>query len=378
MPTSRDFMEREKSAASSAKSRVVAKYFTAWAKIVGGTVRGQLVYGDLFAGAGYHGEDMSKGTALMVLDSVKANPILHNRIIFLLNEGHRDSAQRLRTAVMEHYASKLLVSHEVVNASVNPGNYQQFIAQSRSLPTFWFLDPTGWKGLSLEGLCSFVDAKYSDLMFFFSYENINRFIASQTSAEGSFLTFFGMDVLERIRLRLKDAQTSDERESVIVEEVRAYFYSRGRYSECMRFSRNLTDSTPHYLIVVTDHPRGRSAFLDIARKESNWNEFGVARMGFRAQSDNRQLELFEDSEFEQVLEKKLGSQFVGMTLQVGAIIGHFFDPAISVHGSEIKAALTRMEQARRVRIQPPAESRPKRNGRLTLADHCIVSFVGGA
>lgn len=68
------------------KSRIVSKYFSAWANVILATQKRypqhaqSMAYVDLFAGLGRY-NDQSKSTPILVLETILNNPELSNRVI---------------------------------------------------------------------------------------------------------------------------------------------------------------------------------------------------------------------------------------------------------------------------------------------------------
>ena len=83
---------------SQIKSRIVAKYFWAWAKVMIATVkqRGQrLAYIDLFAGPGRY-EDGTPSTPLLVLQRAISEPEMAKILITIFNDKIAENARKLR------------------------------------------------------------------------------------------------------------------------------------------------------------------------------------------------------------------------------------------------------------------------------------------
>lgn len=373
MPTNRDHMEKEKSEASEAKSRVVSKFFLTWMNIVGSRWQEELVYADLFAGSGYHGSGRAKGTALQVMDMIESNDAVHYRVRMLLNEAKPTSVDRLKIGIEQHSAFSLLAKSDIIHSTIDPSMYGRFVDKTEHRPTFWFLDPTGWKGLSLDGISLLTKRRYNDLVFFLSYDNINRFISDPSLEQ-----FFGESTLSRIRSGISNIENNpQERERVIVAELRRALKELGRDSECMRFGRRLTEGTSHYLVFVTKSYTGRKVFLDIAKSESNWTQFGMAVHGFGTSKSALQRSLFAESGFEDDVDLSILRQYAGRTLPVKRIVEAFFDPYMSLHRTQVLDGLIRLESAKRVHISPEPKDRRNLGGRARLNDACVVTFLEG-
>lgn len=86
---------------SQIKSRIVAKYFWAWAKVIIPTVKSRgnrIAYIDLFAGPGRY-QDGTLSTPLMVLQKAIADQDMRNMLITILNDRNSEYADSLKAAI---------------------------------------------------------------------------------------------------------------------------------------------------------------------------------------------------------------------------------------------------------------------------------------
>jgi three-Cys-motif partner protein len=84
------------------KSRIVSKYFFAWARVIVPEVqrRGgdRLAFIDLFAGPGRYKDEMPS-TPLRVLGDAVKDPTLSNMLVGLFNDAHEPHARSLEAAI---------------------------------------------------------------------------------------------------------------------------------------------------------------------------------------------------------------------------------------------------------------------------------------
>src|SRR6266404_3380937 len=86
---------------SQIKSRIVSKYFWAWAKVIIPTVKSRgnrIAYIDLFAGPGRY-EDGTVSTPLMVLEKAIADEGMRNMLVTLFNDRDADNVGKLAAAI---------------------------------------------------------------------------------------------------------------------------------------------------------------------------------------------------------------------------------------------------------------------------------------
>ncbi len=206
-----------------------------------------------------------------------------------------------------------------------------------------------------------------------SYENINRFI-KEAKVQVSLQDLFGSDALRYILNHIDEADSPRMRERLIVSTLRTTLRQRGRLSECMKFGKPGSRGTSHFLILVTKDYTGRRVFLDIAKKASNWTQFGVPMSGYGTSATILQPSLFADHGFEDEIDRSLLNQFAGRTLTVKQTVENFFDPAMSVHRSFVVQSLSRLQSTGRVTVSFRTKDGQEQRGKHRLNDHCLVSF----
>lgn len=183
------------------KSRIVAKYFWAWAKVIISTVKvreKRIAYMDLFAGPGLY-NDGTPSTPVIVLQTAIKDTDLREMLVTLFNDKVAASVQSLRDAINAIPGiEKLKYKPRVENEEVGQKIVEAF-QQIRFIPALLFVDPWGYKGLSLALINSVLQNWGSDCVFFFNYNRINpglnndvvrehmapRFIARQLSPGGN-------------------------------------------------------------------------------------------------------------------------------------------------------------------------------------------------
>jgi len=141
----------EQAEQSEVKANIVAKYFDAWSKVMLANKRRfghftKLAYIDLFAGPGRY-KDGAKSTPLMVLETAIAKPELAGSLVTMFNDLDPKNVANLEAEI------KALPGHEALRypprilCSEVGADAQEMLASAKC-PTFTFVDPFGYKGLS--------------------------------------------------------------------------------------------------------------------------------------------------------------------------------------------------------------------------------------
>ena len=153
---------------SQIKSRIVSKYFWAWAKVIIPTAKkreGRIAYIDLFAGPGRY-RDGTISTPLLVLEKAITDPDMRRMLVTVFNDKNPDSVSSLEIAInslpgIEQLAYKPQVRNEEIGTEI-----VKMFETMRLVPTFFFVDPWGYKGLSLALINSVLKNWGCDCIFF--------------------------------------------------------------------------------------------------------------------------------------------------------------------------------------------------------------------
>ncbi len=358
---------------SQIKARIVSKYFWAWAKVIMPTAKkgsNRIAYIDLFAGPGRY-KDGTLSTPLLILQQAIADVDMRKMLVTLFNDKDAAHASVLRKAIAELPGiEKLKFKPEVQNEEVGT-NIVKMFEQHVLVPTLFFVDPWGYKGLSL-GLISSVLRNWGcDCLFFFNYNRINMGLNNDAVRE-HMDALFGTIRAEAMRKKLATLNPAD-REALIVEELaQALKEMGGAYVLPFAFKNETGTRTTHHLIFVTKHFKGYEIMKSIMAQESSEHIQGVPSFEYSPASERFPL-LFELTRPLDDLESMLITQFAGRRLTMEEVymehsVGRPFVKA------NYKRALVSLEKGGKIRAQPPADERPKRKAEPTFADSVVVSF----
>jgi three-Cys-motif partner protein len=363
----------EASQNSQVKAAIISKYFWVWAKIlsnVGGGAGNKVAYIDLFAGPGRY-EDGTKSTPLLILEKAAEEPAFRENLVTLFNDSDPDHASSLKTAIASIPGIATLRHAPRVENNVVGEEITQQLASMKLIPTLCFVDPFGYKGLSLRLVNAVVKDFGSECLFFFNYNRINMGLSNPLVKE-HMAALFGEQRAEKLRTRL-EGLTPDDRELAVVEElVEALKEMGGTYVLPFRFKAPNGVRTSHHLIFVGKHVLGYDIMKGIMAKESSSQDQGVPSFEYSA-ADERYPLLFELSRPLDALEGMLLTDFAGQTLTMAKIYEqHNIDrPYIA---KNYKDALGKLEAKNAITAEPPAAKRPKRLGAVTFSDKVVVSF----
>jgi len=354
---------------SQIKAQIVSNYFFAWAKIITHVQRSdRIAYIDLFAGPGRY-KDGTMSTPLLVLQRGILDPIIAQRLVTIFNDGDSNSSRSLEAAIKSLPGiEKLKFPPRVLNQEVGTEVVKRF-EEMRLVPTLFFVDPWGYKGLSLKLVNAVVKDWACECMFFFNYNRINAGLGNDTVRE-HMNALFGNQA-DELRKEL-DGLDPIARELTIVERLsNALNPDRKRLVLPFRFRRD-NRRTSHHLIFVTKNFRGYDIMKNIMAKESSKIEQGVASFEYNP-ADQRFPTLFELNQPLDSLQDMLLRRYAGKTISFGKLyekhsVGR---PYIE---SNYKGVLKQLEKEGRLTATKPGGANRRR---WTFADDVLITFAKG-
>ena len=262
------------------KARIVSRYFSVWASVILATQKRfpqqpqKMAYIDLFAGPGRY-DDQSKSTPLLVLEKILANPDLVSRMVTLFNDKDAANIDSLRTAINQlDGIERLKYAPSFYNEEVGDEIAKMFNGM-QMVPTFFFVDPWGYKGLSLNLVSSIIKDWGCDCVFFFNYNRVNMGVNNDV-IKHHMASLFGAEQLDVVRQECRN-KSPEEREMAVVQALcEALKNNCSQYVLPFRFKNDVGTRTSHHLIFLSKSFRGYDIMKEIMYKESSENIGGVA------------------------------------------------------------------------------------------------------
>lgn len=353
---------------SAVKTAIVSKYFWSWAKVIMPQARKgsqqKIAYLDLFAGPGRY-KDGTQSTPLLILEKAIQDPQMSQMLVTIFNDKDDNNAQDLQNAI-DHLPCVNKLKHKPIVWNNEVGSEMVKLFSSIHLvPTLFFVDPWGYKGLSLQLVNSVLKDWGCDCIFFFNYNRINMGLSNPMVQE-HMAALFGENRVQSLSEKLAGL-SPDDRENCVVEELcGALGAKQGRYVLPFSFKNDAGTRTSHHLIFVSKHPLGYSIMKEIMAAESSLHEQGVPSFQY-SPADKRFPLLFELNRPLDDLEEMLLSAFAGRTAAMKDIyerhhIGRRFIK------KNYKDVLKQMEAKGLIQCEPA--KRPKD----TFGDNVKVTF----
>jgi three-Cys-motif partner protein len=357
----------ERSDQSEVKARIVQKYFYVWAKVVGPTAKSmgnKIAYIDLYAGPGRY-KDGSASTPLLVLENATADPQLASTLVTIFNDENKDCTDSLQNEIEKLPSiGKLKYKPQVMCAPIDEGAASYF-EKTRLVPSFTFVDPFGYKGLSLKIVNGVIKDWGCDCVFFFNYNRINAGITN-SAVDVHINALFGEERANKLRASLP-GKTPMQREIIVLEELAQAIKSMGgKYVLPFRFKSASGARTSHSLIFVSKHFKGYEIMKDIMAKESSIIDQGVPSFTYSPAEASTPLLFSLARPYESLLDD-ICEKYAGQSISMGDIYAdHSVDtPYIK---RNYKEALIELEQSGAL------IATPKKRRAGTFADHVVATF----
>ncbi len=355
---------------SRVKAAIVANYFWAWAKVILSVAKKsrdpRIAYIDLFAGPGRY-TDGTMSTPLLILERAISDPDMRNMLVTVFNDGNSDHSSTLKTAIASIKGiESLRHKPQINNYEVGEEIVKQF-EQMSLVPTLFFVDPWGYKGLSLRLINSVLKDWGCDCIFFFNYNRINMGLPNDAVDE-HMDCLFGKARADRLRASLQGL-SPEEREMAIVEELaEALQELGGEYVLPFCFHNDEGTRTNHYLIFVSKHVRGYEIMKQVMASQSSKADQQVPSFSY-CPADRKYPLLFELTRPLDDLEQMLLEEFAGQTMTMKQIFDahNVGRPYLA---KNYKTVLSKLEQDEKIIVRPPASKRRAN----TFGDSVQVTF----
>lgn len=360
---------------SRVKSQIVSSYFRAWSLVIK-KWNGPMGYIDLFCGPGKYENDQLSAP-LLILNTTLADPVLTAKMHFVFNDYDPENIATLKEAIAN-----------IPNASLVKDKirfYDQTVGQDfytrlnipHNMPILSFVDPFGYKGLTLNLIDRLISNSGSDCIFFFNYNRINMALSSNTKFDEYLNGLFGIQRTQNLKKQLSTLQPSQREPVVLNALVEALRERKGNYVLPFKFYSTEMLRTSHFIIFVTKHPLACKIMKQIMYTNSAKDCDGVATFSFE---DSRN---FGDS-FQQIslfdrpidaLQTELLKKYKGRQISVG-VLCNSIDCDFSNHyiGKNVKTVLKRLEMDGQL-VVVSGRKQKMRKGELNMPDGAIVKFL---
>lgn len=354
---------REVKDASKIKGQIVAKYFSAWATIISNSSQGDVAYIDLFCGPGRY-DDGTESTPLLVLKKAIENPTIHSRFISIFTDKEQAHIESLQNEINKLHGLSSLKNKPQVRCLEIGDQVVAIFKERKIVPSFVFLDPCGYKGLSLDLVNATIKDWACECLFFFNYNRINAAIDND-NVEEHVVNIFGPERAKYLRKQLIGLSPY-KRETNILEALKdALRETHGKYIQSFCIKHDDRDRTSHYLIFVTKHFKGYEIMKEIMAKFSSYTIEDVPSFEFNS---HRKTDLF-DHPFKE-LKDTLLSEYTGKTEKMVDIYEQHSIGKCYIK-KNYKQALLDFLHEDKIKVVKPDGKKPRVG---TMPDDSIITF----
>jgi len=263
-----------------AKIEIVRRYLGAWFPIVA-RYQGRVLYVDGFAGPGEYerGRDGSPVAAIRAaVDHPQAPNFEHAELVFQFIEQQPARAEHLKQVLRDRFPEPARnVKWQVECADFEPtmnGMLASVEAAGTSIaPTFLFVDPFGWTGVSMATLARLLRHPRTEVLITFMVEHIQRFLADPAQ-EANFTALFGGDAW-KASLDGTEGRTAEALLQCFVEGLRSVARAKYVLPFAMVSAGNRTE---YYLVHASNDDKLKAV---AAMKAAMWQADPTGQFRFR-------------------------------------------------------------------------------------------------
>ncbi len=297
-----------------------------------------------------------------------------NRMVTLFNDKDTANIENLKTAISQLGGIERLKYAPVFYNEEVGDEIARMFSGMKIVPTFFFVDPWGYKGLSLNLVSSIIKNWGCDCVFFFNYNRVNMGVSNDL-VRPHMASLFGDEQLDTVRQEC-EKKSPEEREMIIVQALCDALQDNGsKYVLPFRFKNDEGTRTSHHLIFLSKSFRGYDIMKEIMYKESSDNKGGVASFEYNP----RDLHFKQGSLFDMLsrplddLQGMLLQQYKGNTIEFYRLYKeHSVDkPYISKNYREVLKTL--LEDGKITAVNAKT-GKPPRKG--TFSDDMRITFGG--
>jgi three-Cys-motif partner protein len=279
MPLPDDLLEKWKyKEHTMVKHEILSKYLDGWVRILGKSHNLNIF--DCFAGRGRYSEG-EEGSPLVIIKTIagireKMERPKEASCIFIEKNGNNfqnlqiEMDKEIKNASQRYdgWLNIELYNDEFANvASRIIDEYSKRLA-----PSFFFIDPSGFSGVSFEVIKDILSIKKTEVFITFMVRDVNRFFESSTHRI-SIEELCGMDNVQAI---LQNQYPNLPREQALLKLYRNQLHKSASVKYTLPFKVNADKKvqTIYYLIHVTNSPKGCELMKEIMYKTGTAGRFG--------------------------------------------------------------------------------------------------------
>jgi len=298
------------------KHEILSKYLSGWSRILGKFHNLNIF--DCFAGRGKYA-DGSEGSPLIIikkLAEIKEKMKRPNEASCIFIEKNDNNFRNLHAIVeneIKHHPEKYKDWLEVEYFNDEFANVAREVVDKYGknlAPSFFFIDPFGFTGVSFNIVKSILSIKRTEAFITFMARDVNRFLES-SKHQINIEDLYGIENVQET-LNLRYPRLSREEALLRLYRDRLHEDVGVRYTLPFKVCADERLQTTYYLVHATNHPKGCKLMKEIMCKTGTEGRFGY----FGPANGQLTLDLCDKSGFKNFLLK----HFAGRRLSFENII----------------------------------------------------------
>ncbi len=356
---------------SKIKALIVSDYFLAWSRIIRGDLT-KIGYLDFYSGPGKYG-DGSDSTPLLILKHALKDPVLTKILVTFFNDLETEKIDKLKEHIYALPNIGTLKFQPMFRNLKVDKDVELELAKTKLIPTLVFIDPYGYKGLSLSFIGHAIKDWGCDCILFFNYNRINAAITNPAFTE-NINALFGKEVAENLRNVIPKIKPDKREEKIMETFAQCLQKVQGFYSIKFKFYQKHKCKTSHFLILITKNVKGYSLMKEVMHKFSDKID-NVASFEYNPVGRPTVINTLFGPSYDPI--GKLGNQllesFKGKTITMKEIYiaNNIGKPYIAAN---YKSALLRLEDEGKIKTVPERSKRKPHLGKPSMGDNVVITF----
>jgi three-Cys-motif partner protein len=353
------------------KQKIVTEYFVAYNRVMAPGPRAKVGYADLFAGPGLYRDSegvTQKSIPILLCETAIQEELFRQKVRLWFNDGDASNYHQLKAAIESVPGLASLKYTPTVDNKIIDAQWAAKLSNLR-VPTLVFLDPCGYKGLSLKLVASVLRGFGNDCIFFFNYSRINMKL-DLAIMNKSVDEFFEPERATILRAGIQN-RSPVEREEVILAAVKSSITEAGAIPLVFGFKSD-SGRRSHHLVYASKNQKAAGMMKSILRSASSDVTEGVGSGEHNPRAAEIGPSLFGGL-FE--IEGRLLSVFAGRVVTFANLLQE--EAQTQYTESNYRDAVLKLEREGRVTVDPPAEKRRRQAGgeKPTLPKSVAIRFV---
>ena len=224
-----------------------------------------MAYLDLYSGKGEH-ENGEISTGIKVLQTASNDYYLRKNLVAILNDVKKAHCSDMERVIKKMGIDNILTNKPIIlNEEVND-LLAKHLGDIRLIPTLCFIDPYGFKGLSIALIKAVMKDWGCDCIVFFHSSGINRNLRNEKCIS-DMEALFGKEEYSNLLKRLSVGQRRREKE-ILNAFIKAARKIGAKYELHLQFNFPYSKKISHHLVFLSKHHRGFDLIKEVMSKES--------------------------------------------------------------------------------------------------------------